>query len=104
MTWPLLLKSGVMDMVVLLEAYPEDITAGDRYGNSCIHLAAFSADYDLVKVRQNIPKSFQYPDFLFLWFSFVTDFVTGYVQKWLVVLIVSRLREGKKKNKGQSKA
>lgn len=43
-------QSGSMDMAVLLEPFPEDVTARDRTGDSCVHVAAAAVDYELVKV------------------------------------------------------
>jgi Ankyrin repeats (many copies) len=42
-------SSGRLDMVALLEPFPEDVTARDRSGNSCMHGAAAAANYDLCK-------------------------------------------------------
>lgn len=39
-----------MDVVVLLEAFPEDVTAKDVNGDSSVHVAASAVDYELVKV------------------------------------------------------
>lgn len=43
-------QSGVMDVVALLEAFPEDVTAVDTKGNSSVHVASSAVDYELVKV------------------------------------------------------
>lgn len=45
-------QSGAMDMVALLEPFPEDVTARDRDGNSSLHVAASAANYEMVKVRR----------------------------------------------------
>lgn len=42
-----------MDVVALLEPFPEDVTAKDLRGNSSVHVAAAAVDYELVKVRMN---------------------------------------------------
>ncbi|CAM9119202.1 unnamed protein product, partial [Ectocarpus sp. 8 AP-2014] len=42
-------ESGVMDVVALLEAFPEDVTAVDTKGNSSVHVASSAVDYELVK-------------------------------------------------------
>jgi myosin-5 len=42
-------SSGTMDMVTLLEPFPEDVFAADRFGNSPMHSAAGAANYDLMK-------------------------------------------------------
>lgn len=43
-------QSGSTDVVALLEPFPADVTACDSDGNTCVHVAASSADYFLVKV------------------------------------------------------
>lgn len=40
-----------MDVVVLLEAFPDDVAAKDLNGDSSVHVAASAVDYELVKVR-----------------------------------------------------
>ena len=47
---PFSLQSGAMDVVVLLEAFPDDVAAKDLNGNSSVHVAASAADYELIKV------------------------------------------------------
>ncbi|CAN0006760.1 unnamed protein product [Ectocarpus sp. 6 AP-2014] len=42
-------ESGVMDVIALLEAFPEDVTAVDTKGNSSVHVASSAVDYELVK-------------------------------------------------------
>ncbi|CAM9678957.1 unnamed protein product [Chrysoparadoxa australica] len=42
-------SSGRMDMVTLLEPFPEDVLAQEKYGNCCTHYAAGAANYDLMK-------------------------------------------------------
>ncbi|CAM9491552.1 unnamed protein product, partial [Scytosiphon promiscuus] len=42
-------ESGAMDVVVLLEPFPEDVDAVDLDGNSSVHVAASAVDYELVK-------------------------------------------------------
>ncbi|CAM9114900.1 unnamed protein product [Pylaiella littoralis] len=42
-------ESGGMDVVVLLEPFPEDVEAKDLEGNTSVHVAASAVDYDLVK-------------------------------------------------------
>ncbi|CAM9455312.1 unnamed protein product [Phaeothamnion confervicola] len=42
-------SSGRMDMVALLEPFPEDVFAVERLGNTCLHYAAGAANYDLMK-------------------------------------------------------
>eukprot|EP00903_Cladosiphon_okamuranus_P008596 g8244.t1 len=42
-------ESGAMDVVVLLEPFPDDVTAKDLNGDSSVHVAASAVDYELVK-------------------------------------------------------
>lgn len=48
-------QSGVMDVVALLEGFPEDVTAVDTKGNSSVHVASSAVDYELVKVCVTAP-------------------------------------------------
>ncbi|CAM9446202.1 unnamed protein product, partial [Phaeothamnion confervicola] len=41
--------SGRMDMVALLEPFPEDVRAVERLRNSCLHYAASAANYSMIK-------------------------------------------------------
>lgn len=43
-----------MDVVALLEPFPEDVTAKDLDGNTSVHVAVSAVDYDLVKVCTSI--------------------------------------------------
>lgn len=42
----------MIDAVAALEPLPADVVACDGHGNSCVHIAAVAADYDMVKVRE----------------------------------------------------
>ncbi len=42
-------ESGKMDIIKLLQPFPEDVFAQDKFGNSCIHKAAETHNYDLMK-------------------------------------------------------
>jgi myosin-5 len=42
-------SSGRLDLVVLLEPFPEDVFAADIFGSTCVHKAASTFSYDLMK-------------------------------------------------------
>ncbi len=42
-------ESGATDIVKLLQPFPEDVIAHDKFGDSCIHKAAEIHNYDLMK-------------------------------------------------------